>query len=125
MSNTSKLGWRLEEIAEALGVSRQFVAREEKLGNLKAKRVAGAVIVLTRDLEDWLEGPDGTRDPYCGADRRLTEFQSEMEERFQAIENRFQTLENKIDLVHTAILDVRSTLRLLEESRPWILPAKN
>jgi|SRR5215831_8505505 len=54
----NKLGWRLDEIAKALGVSRQFVQREEKAGNLKAKRIAGTVIVLTKDLEAWLEGPD-------------------------------------------------------------------
>jgi len=53
-----KLGWRLNEIAKALGVSVQLVAREEKAGRLKAKRIGGVVIVLTKDLEAWLEGSD-------------------------------------------------------------------
>jgi transcriptional regulator with XRE-family HTH domain len=63
-----RLGWRLNEIADALGVSRQFVQREEKAGRLKARRIAGAVIVLTKDLDAWLEGPDRPRRAERGGD---------------------------------------------------------
>lgn len=50
--------FRLAEIAEAYGLSLGFIKKERRLGRLHAKRVGGAVIVLKRDLDAWLEQQD-------------------------------------------------------------------
>jgi hypothetical protein len=47
--------WRLSEIADAYGLSLNFVKKERRLGKLRVTRVGTAVIVLNEDLDNWLK----------------------------------------------------------------------
>ena len=55
---TSKLGWRIPTLAQALDVSPNFLRKEIKNGNLKARNLGRCVVVLTQDLNEYLKGND-------------------------------------------------------------------
>ena len=51
-----RLAWRFPEIANQTGLTVPFLRKQERLGHLRARRIGGAVVVLDKDLREWLEG---------------------------------------------------------------------
>lgn len=57
-----RLAWRIEEIAKETGLSTQFLRKEIKRNNLKAKKRGRCVLVLNSDLQKYLnEGEDNEK----------------------------------------------------------------
>ena len=51
-----RLAWRLSELAQASGLSVPFLRKEAREGNLKTRKIGGAVIVLAEDARAYLAG---------------------------------------------------------------------
>jgi excisionase family DNA binding protein len=47
--------WSIPEVCETLGVSRNFLLGQIRRGLLRARRLGRRVVVLTKDLDDYLE----------------------------------------------------------------------
>jgi excisionase family DNA binding protein len=58
--SSARLSYRLEEVAEATGLSLGMVRKEVREGKLKARHIGRAVVVLSEDLEIWLKGKNST-----------------------------------------------------------------
>lgn len=54
----TRLSYRLNEVAQATGLSLPFLRKEAREGKLKTRKIGGAVIVLTEDLLTYLKGDD-------------------------------------------------------------------
>lgn len=52
----TRLSWRLNELSEATGLSVPFLRNEARAGNLKTRKLGGAVIVLDDDVRRYLTG---------------------------------------------------------------------
>ena len=52
--NSTRLSYRPKQLAEAVGVSRRFIYREIKLGNLHAIKLGRARLIRSVDAENWL-----------------------------------------------------------------------
>jgi excisionase family DNA binding protein len=53
-TESEKLAWTLQEIAEEISVSVEFLRLEVKRGNLKVKKFGRCVRVLNADLQAYL-----------------------------------------------------------------------
>lgn len=53
-SDHPKLGWKLEELAQSLGVSVPFLRLEVKRGKLKAAHLGRRVILLDAEVRRYL-----------------------------------------------------------------------
>lgn len=51
-----RLSWRLNQLAEATGLSVPFLRNEVRAGNLKTRKLGSAVIVLDEDARRYLAG---------------------------------------------------------------------
>jgi len=67
-----KLSWRLCEISGATGLSLPFLRKEQYAGNLKTRKIGGAVIVLDADLKRYLTGEDSEYTNAQNQDQSLT-----------------------------------------------------
>ena len=56
MQANTKIAWRLHEIADATGVTTAFLRKQKSLGRLKTRKIDGVVLVLSEDLQNWLQG---------------------------------------------------------------------
>jgi len=52
----NRLSWRLDQLAEATGLSIPFLRKEARYGRLKTRKIGAAVIVLDRDVKEFLTG---------------------------------------------------------------------
>lgn len=51
-----KLSWRLKELPPVTGLSEPFWRKMVRLKKVKFRRVEGAILILDRDLRQFLEG---------------------------------------------------------------------
>jgi hypothetical protein len=52
----NRLSWRLDQLAKATGLSVPFLRKEARYGRLKTRKIGAAVIVLDRDVKEFLTG---------------------------------------------------------------------
>jgi excisionase family DNA binding protein len=60
-SVTNRRAWGVNEVAARLGVSRNFVLGQIAHGFLRAKRLGGRVVVLSEDVDAYLEAAEEVR----------------------------------------------------------------
>jgi len=53
--SSTRLAWRIEEIAKKTGLSVQFLRKEIRNGNLKAQKKGRCILVLESELRNYLE----------------------------------------------------------------------
>jgi len=54
MENSQKLAYRPAQFAEAVGMSKRFIHKEIKSGNLPATKKGRAVLIRASDGKRWL-----------------------------------------------------------------------
>ncbi len=57
----TRLSYRLEEVAEATGLSVGMIRKEIEAKRLKKTYVGRAVLILAEDLDTWLKGKSKKR----------------------------------------------------------------
>lgn len=63
-SEARRIAYSVREVAEQTGLSQPFIRLEIKRRNLRATRLGRRVIVLAKDMDEWLNGGtwvEGTR----------------------------------------------------------------
>lgn len=60
---TRKLSWRLKELPAATGLTLAFWRKCVRLKKVRARKVAGAVVILDSDLRAFLEGREERSEP--------------------------------------------------------------
>lgn len=55
-NNSTRLSWRIDEIAKATGLSSQFIWKQIRLDKLKVRKIGRCVLVLDEDLKIYLKG---------------------------------------------------------------------
>ncbi len=56
-----KLAYSVEEVSEATTLSKSYVRNEIAAGNLKVKRFGRRVLILNRDLKNYLNEKEGEK----------------------------------------------------------------
>ena len=54
--STTRLAWRLEDAAKAIGVSVQFLRKEIRAQHLQVTRLGRCVVILDVELRRYLKG---------------------------------------------------------------------
>lgn len=60
--SSTRLSYRLEEVAESTGLSLGMIRKEVREGKLNVRHIGRAVVVLSEDLETWLKGKNSTNE---------------------------------------------------------------
>jgi len=63
VTHSQRLTWSVQEIANATGLSKNFLRYEIKRKNLKGQKFGTRVLVLEKDLETYLE--NGSKGAEC------------------------------------------------------------
>lgn len=54
-ASTDRRAWSVHEVCERLGVSRNFLLGQIRCGLLRARRLGRRVVILTEDLDQYLQ----------------------------------------------------------------------